>query len=182
LFPSAKIFYPKFPYREEDNFLEIGCGAGYGSILAIKHGAKHVVATDINPSALENTRLNCERHKVEDKIEIIESDLFSNVHGKYSTTYWNHPFITAPEDYKFDNIVERAVFDPGYKLLKRFLSESAQYLAEGGRVLVGLADVGGLDYFRQLAEQYGFYEKEILRETGVEGNEIEVTLHELRLI
>lgn len=179
LFPSAGIFYPNFPYRAEENFLEIGCGAGYGSILAIKNGAKRVLATDISPAALENTKLNCELHKVEDKIEVIESNLFENVEGKFSTIYWNHPFITAPEDYEFENIVEKAIFDPGYKLLKRFVSEAGNYLASGGRVLIGLADVGGLEYFRELAKENGFNEEEILRKVGYEGNKIEVTLHEL---
>jgi methylase of polypeptide subunit release factors len=179
LFPSAKIYYPKFPYREEDGFLEIGCGAGYGSVFAAKKGARRVVATDINPAAIENTRLNCELHKVEDRVEVIGSDLFTNIQGTYSTIYWNHPFITAPEGYVFANVVERAIFDPGYKLLHSFVSNARQFLAPNGRVLVGLADVGGLDYFRELANQYGYLEKELLREVGVEGNQIEVTLHEL---
>ncbi len=181
LFPSAKIFYPKFPYLEEDNFLEIGCGAGYGAILAVKRGAKHAVATDINPAATENTKLNCALHKLESRIDVIESDLFSNIKGEYSTIYWNHPFITAPKGYVFENIIERAIFDPGYELLSDFISTADKYLRANGRVLIGLADVGGLDYFRQLATQNGFSEKEVLREVGIEGNEIEVTLHELRV-
>jgi release factor glutamine methyltransferase len=181
LFPSAKIYYPKFPYQKEESFLEIGCGAGYGSILALKNGAKHVVATDINPAAIENARLNTKLHKVEDKIEIIESDLFENVKGKYSTIYWNHPFITVPDGYVFENIIERAIFDPGYKLLDKFLDEARDYLISNGRVLIGLADVGGLDYFRELVERYRYSEKEILREGGIEGNKIQITLHELRV-
>ena len=161
--------------------MEIGCGAGYGSVLAAKKGAKHVVATDINPAAVLNTKLNCELHKVENQVTVVQSDLFEKVKGKFTTIYWNHPFITAPEEYQFENIVERAILDPGYTLLAEFIRDAPSYLAPGGRVLVGLADVGGLDYFRKLAKDYGFIEREILREIGLEGNNIEVTLHELTL-
>lgn len=181
LFPSSKIFYPNFPYKKESRFLDIGCGAGYGAILAVKNGAEHATATDINLHALENAELNCKLHKVENKVTVIESDLFSNIKEKYSTIYWNHPFITAPKDYKFENIIEKAIFDPGYKLLEKFIKQASKYLSKDGRVLVGLADVGGLDSFRTLAKQNSFSEKEILRQTGVEGNEIEITLHELKL-
>src|SRR3989344_4199139 len=124
----------------------------------------------------------CELHRVEDKIEVIESDLFSNIKGKFSTIYWNHPFITAPEDYKLKNVIEKAIFDPGYQLLNSFINSASKYLVPSGSVLIGLADVGGLDYFRQLAKEHGFSEKEILRETGIEGNRIEITLHELKII
>lgn len=181
LFPSAKIYYPKFPYRNEERVLEIGSGAGYGSILIAKRGAKKVVSTDINPAAVENTRLNVQQHGLTDQIEVIQSDLFENVTGTFSTIYWNHPFITAPDDYEYSNIVERAIFDPGYHQLKRFLDEARNHLAPGGRILVGLADVGGLDYFRKLADEFGYTEREVIREKGIEGNEIEVTLHELVL-
>lgn len=182
LFPSANIYYPVFPFQSEERFLEIGCGAGYGAILASLHGAVEVVATDINPAAVSNTRLNVALHDIEDRVTVIESDLFAQVDGHFSTIYWNHPFITAPPDFQYDSIVERAIFDPGYEQLVTFLDIARSYLLPGGRVLLGLADVGGLDYFRMKAHEFGYTEVELVRKPGVEGNTIEVTLHELRLV
>lgn len=181
LFPSARAYYPKFPWLKDDVFLDIGCGAGYDAVLAIKNGAKKVVAVDINPNAVFNTKLNIQLHKVEEKVEVIVSDLFSNVEGKFTTIYWNHPFITAPEDFNFDNIVERAIFDPGYKLLEKFIIESHKYLEINGRLLLGLADVGGLDYFFELAKVNNYNVREVISEPGIEGNEIVLKLYELKL-
>ncbi|MBN1586139.1 MAG: sulfatase-like hydrolase/transferase [Candidatus Omnitrophica bacterium] len=41
--------------------LDIGTGTGILGLIALKHGAGRVVATDINPEAIRNARLNAER-------------------------------------------------------------------------------------------------------------------------
>ncbi len=51
------------------NVLEIGTGTGMISLFAAKLGASHVVATDINEMAIENTDLNAERQNVASVIE-----------------------------------------------------------------------------------------------------------------
>lgn len=52
-----------------DDVLELGCGSGLLSIVAAKMGARHIVATDINPRALEAAEENARRNNVADKIE-----------------------------------------------------------------------------------------------------------------
>ena len=61
---------------KEKNFLELGCGSGLISIVAAKQHAK-VVATDINPVAVELLKKNSHDNTVE--IEIILSDLFEKI-------------------------------------------------------------------------------------------------------
>ncbi|MCA1674388.1 MAG: 50S ribosomal protein L11 methyltransferase, partial [Actinobacteria bacterium] len=46
--------------------LEMGCGAGVAWVLAAQHGCDRVVALDINPAAVENTRRNAARYGVTD--------------------------------------------------------------------------------------------------------------------
>ena len=53
-----------------DEVLELGCGSGLLSISMAKLGAKRVVATDLDPRALEATKQNAWRNGVEDRIEI----------------------------------------------------------------------------------------------------------------
>jgi release factor glutamine methyltransferase len=60
-------------------FLEVGCGSGLISIIAAKAGAQ-VTALDLSKIAIENTRINAEKNKVQ--IEIIHSDLFDNLKKK----------------------------------------------------------------------------------------------------
>lgn len=54
--------------------LDIGCGTGYTAcLLAKKHGAR-VVAADINPDLLEETRKRVRRENVGDKVTTREAD------------------------------------------------------------------------------------------------------------
>jgi D-alanine-D-alanine ligase-like ATP-grasp enzyme/methylase of polypeptide subunit release factors len=51
-----------------EEVLELGCGAGLLSIAAAKLGARSVMATDIDPLALQTTLLNARRNGMEDRI------------------------------------------------------------------------------------------------------------------
>lgn len=65
---GTAIFAKNFPYRRDENILEIGSGIGAISILAAYNGARKVVATDINPDAVRNTQTNITLHHMEEKV------------------------------------------------------------------------------------------------------------------
>lgn len=111
--------------------LDLGTGCGVLAIAAALAGAKHVVATDINPDALEATRRNAEKHSVSDKIETFKSDLFQIVSGKFDRIIANLPIVDAlvGSDY-----VSAALYDPDYRLRARLLREAKQYLNPSGRI------------------------------------------------
>ena len=52
--------------------LDVGCGSGILSIFAAKRGADRVVAVDIDPLAVEETKENAELNGVSQKIETLE--------------------------------------------------------------------------------------------------------------
>jgi len=58
-------------------FLELGCGTGIFSVEAALGGASEVVATDINPTAVANTRENARRHGVNHLVQVLQGDLFA---------------------------------------------------------------------------------------------------------
>lgn len=47
--------------------VDYGCGSGILSLAALKLGAKKVFAIDLDPQALESTRLNAEKNKISSK-------------------------------------------------------------------------------------------------------------------
>lgn len=78
LFFSTKLLIKRIQKEKlkGKTILELGMGSGLISLLAAKNGA-HVLATDINPKAIENLRKNAASNKL--KIEIMESDLFDAI-------------------------------------------------------------------------------------------------------
>jgi release factor glutamine methyltransferase len=81
LFFSTPYFYSFLKGKKfrDKKFLELGSGSGILSMLAYKQGAE-VTAVDIDPKAVENTRINFTKNfTANHSARIIESDLFSNV-------------------------------------------------------------------------------------------------------
>ena len=64
----------------EGKVLDVGCGYGpIGICMAKKESVKEVTMLDVNHRALDLAKRNAEKNKVLDKVNIIESDGFSNV-------------------------------------------------------------------------------------------------------
>ena len=59
--------------------IDFGCGSGILAIAAIKHGAKKVYCTDIDPQAIESTISNCENNNALSKIEIVATNKVSKL-------------------------------------------------------------------------------------------------------
>lgn len=85
------VFHPKFFFSSGyfyeflnnktlagKNFLEIGCGSGILSLLALRKGAQ-VTAVDVDPKAVANTRLNVQKNFRGGKadVRVLQSDVFS---------------------------------------------------------------------------------------------------------
>ncbi|WP_059052115.1 50S ribosomal protein L11 methyltransferase [Paenibacillus senegalimassiliensis] len=72
--------------REGDEVIDVGTGSGILAIGACRLGASRVLALDLDPvavsSATENTRLN----KLEEHIQVVESDLLSVIKGEGSAS------------------------------------------------------------------------------------------------
>ncbi len=54
------------------NVIDYGCGSGILAIAALKLGARHAIATDLDPQALAVTRENAARNGVADRLQVCE--------------------------------------------------------------------------------------------------------------
>jgi len=77
--------------------LDLGCGCGIQSLLAAKHCAL-VTATDINPRALQLTRLNATFNEITN-IETVEGSYFEPVRAQsFDLIVANLPYVITPEN------------------------------------------------------------------------------------
>ncbi|ODA93304.1 hypothetical protein BFX40_10765 [Mesorhizobium sp. SEMIA 3007] len=178
VFPPSHFFswrwsVENFPSVRGQRVLEIGCGFGLPSIYLAKNGAAVVVAVDLDPRAVANTRENAERNHA-DNIVVMQSDIFSAVEAsqKFDTIYWNFPDVYVPEDYECANELERGVFDPGYKMLRSFLEQAPAHLAEDGRLLLEFAEGDRVTTLSDLAKANGYAIKLIARGVLPEGGRV----------
>lgn len=74
------------------NILDLGAGVGpIGLILAHLDHARHVTLADVNARALDCCAKNAVTLGVADRVEIIPSDVYLNLHSKFSTIVTNPP-------------------------------------------------------------------------------------------
>jgi SAM-dependent methyltransferase len=86
------LLTPRRPVRRA---LEIGCGCGFQALLLARH-AGEVVATDVNPRALEFGRLNAELNGIRN-ISWRLGEGFEPVRGeRFDLVVSNPPFVIAP--------------------------------------------------------------------------------------
>jgi release factor glutamine methyltransferase len=123
---------------ENDVVLDVGTGCGILGILTAKK-ARQVVATDLNPHAVDCAKMNAKLNKVADKIDIRLGDLFQPIKQseRFSLILFNAPYLPSNPDEEKTWIGRAWAGGPtGRQLIDRFISEAPQYLNKNGRILL----------------------------------------------
>lgn len=74
---TAVLYNAVKPQAPVDTVLDLGCGAGTLALL-LSSDVRHIVATDINPRAIDFTRFNAAQNKIHN-VEPRTGDLFEPV-------------------------------------------------------------------------------------------------------
>jgi release factor glutamine methyltransferase len=137
------------------SMLEIGCGTGVIAVSAALSRYQRVLATDINPQAVRNARLNAERHGVSCSVRCLRSDLFDAIdpRERFDLIFWSSNYVMAPASYAHRSLHEAAYVDPGYRTHRRFLAEAPERLRPGGRVLLHFCTRGDTGELVRLARE-----------------------------
>lgn len=155
------VFYPQLTLstkillqylKEKDlngkHFLELGCGAGFISVLAAKKGAE-VWALDINPKAIENTRINAEKNQV--KMHLIQSDLFEKLEEKaFDWIVINPPYY--PRTPK--NLEEQAWYcGENFEYFEKLFKGLARYIYSTSKVIMILSEDCEIEQIKNMAKR-----------------------------
>ncbi|WP_328537692.1 50S ribosomal protein L11 methyltransferase [Streptomyces sp. NBC_00344] len=143
-------------YRR-DSFLEIGCGAGVIAVMAALSGCERVVASDINPWAVENAAVNAGRHGMRGRVRTVHGDMFSGIDAgeRFDTVFWSSNYVRGPEGYEYKTLHEAAYVDIGYRAHRAYIAEAPRRVAEGGSALLHFSSRGDLPELHRIAEEYG---------------------------
>lgn len=136
--------------------LEIGVGSVFVSaVLRANVEDIRIFATEINPHAARCAKAN--------GIEVIRTDLFRGLKpGSSKTSFdlilFNPPYLPTSEEEKVPGWLNYA-FDggaSGRETLDRFLDEVRNYLKPGGKILVLISSITGLEAVKERMERLGF--------------------------
>ncbi len=151
------LFADNIEVERMSRVLEIGTGVGIIAIMAARK-ARMVIATDINPYALECAVKNIMGNK-SFNIELREGDLFEPVaNDKFDLILFNTPYLPSSSEEKVNDELN-AAWDGGVdgrEVVDRFLSDFNDYLNPGGRVQMVQSSLSNVNKTLKKLEEIGF--------------------------
>lgn len=181
-FKDTELFARNLPIKKGEEVLEIGSGTGIVSIFAALKGAKKVLATDINPKAVINTKENIKLHNLKNKIEVRRGSLYKPMkkREKFDVIFWNTPFGFIQKN-KISNL-EKSVYDPKYKSTQKFMKQTHRYLKKDGKLFIGFSStLGRLDLLKKFTQEAGFTLKLIFKSKSSEVYPVYFEIFEAKL-
>lgn len=148
-------------YCAGKSVLDLCTGSGcIGISLAVLGNCREVTLADISPEALEVAKQNAKENSVD--VTFVESDLFSQIVGKYDMIVSNPPYIPSgeipdlmPEVREHDPMLALDGGEDGLSFYRKIVKESCHYLTEGGWLCFEIGHEQG-NSVRELMEQAGF--------------------------
>jgi ribosomal protein L3 glutamine methyltransferase len=130
--------------EEINSVLDLCTGSGCLAILAA-HAFPYarVDAADLSPDALAVTERNVADYHLQDRVSLIESDLFAKLDGKqYDLIISNPPYVDAgsvaalPQEYLHEPKMALGSGHDGLDATRIILKHAAQHLTENGVLIV----------------------------------------------
>lgn len=144
-------FQPWVNPEKVKNVLDLCTGSGCIAIAcAYAFPEAKVDAADISVDALEVAKINREKHQLENRLDIVESDLFSHLQGrKYDLIVSNPPYVDAedmanlPDEYRHEPELGLTAGQTGLDLVIPMLRDAKDHLTKEGVLVV---EVGNSEY------------------------------------
>jgi len=154
--------------------LDMGCGTGVFGILALLRGARSALLADKSPAAIVNARANVELHALEDRCEVVSSDLYDEIDReihkrRFAVIYSNLPFLWAerPISERFgpfspDTVPESyAYYDGAYLTIERFFLAAPDYLTPDGCIQCTWSTYANHERLASILDRAGLVKQQI---------------------
>ncbi|WP_029905396.1 peptide chain release factor N(5)-glutamine methyltransferase [Mycoplasmopsis opalescens] len=130
--------------KDNSKVLDLCCGSGFiGIALAKNNPSLEVTFSDISEEAIQQTKENIRENLInENKIKIIQNDLFTGLNEKYDLIICNPPYVDENElDIDFRSLSfepYNAIFAPdnGWYFYNKILQEYRKHLNPGGKLIL----------------------------------------------
>lgn len=120
-------------YSKNRRVLDMGAGSGIQSKAALIGGAISLIATDKNPQAILDLRKK--------GIKGIQSDLFSDIEGKFDLIIFNPPYLPSDDREDSESRLTTTGGKRGDEIILRFLRSLKKHLANEGVSLIVLSSL-----------------------------------------
>jgi len=130
---------------------DVGTGSGIIAVCAAKHLPEgRLTAIDVSAAALQVARANVAEHGVDERVELIESDLFAAVPAerRFDFVVSNPPYVGASELERFAPDVKDVAPHTalvaglrGTEVIEALVPQSAERLNPGGYLLIEISPI-----------------------------------------
>ncbi len=127
--------------------LDLCTGNGSLAVLtAMAWPEVQVTAADISKEALEVARINVDRHGLQDRVTLVESDALSAVPGPWDLIVCNPPYVnqtsmqSLPQEYQAEPALALAGGSDGMDFIRRLLADAADALRDDGVLLLEIGN------------------------------------------
>lgn len=148
-----------FDKKGHYTFLDMCTGSGCIAVaLAVKFQQARVLAVDISEKALKVAQENVRKHKLQERVQLLQSNLWEEVTGTFDLIIANPPYIPTENLAGLTREVRREprlALDggaDGYEVTRPLCAAADSFLAPGGLLALELDDGQARPLARGLAE------------------------------
>lgn len=138
-------------FSKDKKVLDMGCGSGILSLVAKESGALEVLSVDIVKESLEVCK--------QKGLNILKSDLFEHVSGKFDLIVFNPPYLPADSREDFESAIITSGGEKGDEIILRFLKESVSHLEDNGTILLLVSSLTPSENIERLIGELGLVKR-----------------------
>lgn len=127
--------------KKFDNILDLCAGSGIQGLNVVKLGSHKLTSVEINENAYNSILINSSLNELNNKVEVLLSDLYNDVgEKKYDCILSNPPYVPAPKDINIPICGDGG--ESGLEIAEKIIRGYNHYLLDNGYAYMVLECMG----------------------------------------